>query len=76
LSNPEEFKELSRQIEELQAAADKEKLLINRMQEIITDPQQMGKLGLIRIVSECRFSLGYEYKNQVLTIRATRGLHE
>jgi hypothetical protein len=66
--------ELAAHIDRITRADDGENLYLSRLLELVNDPSATGKLGLYRIGYEGRFDLAYEHKNEVLTVRATRGV--
>jgi hypothetical protein len=43
-----------------------------RLQQLLDDPTQTGRLGLYRIGFETRFSLACDHADQILTVTATR----
>jgi len=76
LSDPAELAELSSRIKSIQASANREELLLKRMQEIIDNPAQGSQIGLYRIASEGGFDLDYGCDGSILTVRATREINE
>lgn len=45
-----------------------------RLQQLLDDPRQTGRLGLYRIGCETQFALACDYADQILTVTATRTL--
>lgn len=66
---------LEARVAAINESADREELLLNRMQEIIDRSTQDSQLGLYRIASEGGFHLEYSYNVSVLTVRATRKIY-
>jgi hypothetical protein len=66
------IKELQRRIEEIVHAPDKSTLYMARLEELLAEPTETGKLGLYRIAFEGQFDLHFEYIDQVVSITATR----
>lgn len=59
-------------IAQLTSAESKEQLYMSRLQQMLDDPSQTGKLGLYRIGFEGQFRLSCHYSDHVLTVRAIR----
>ncbi len=57
---------------------DKERLYMERLQVLMTDPHASGKLGLYRIGFEGQFDLSHEFDSdeEVLKVRATRRMEQ
>jgi len=66
--------ELQARLEQIAGSDSKEQLYMNRLQQLLDDSSQTGKLGLYRIGFEGRFELKCTYAEQVLTVVATRGI--
>ncbi len=66
--------ELQKRIHQITHAESKEQLYMNRLQQMLEDPTQVGKLGLYRIGFEGQFDLDSTYADQILTVIATRGI--
>lgn len=66
--------ELQARLEQIARSDSKEQLYMNRLQQLLDDSTQTGKLGLYRIGFEGRFELTCMYAEQVLTVVATRGI--
>lgn len=64
--------ELSRRVREIEEAPDKSTLYMERLEQLLADPLDSGKLGLYRIAFEGQFDLHFDYSNQVVSIVATR----
>lgn len=65
---------LKDRIEKIMASPDVEGLYLNRFHEILNNPEEVGKIGLLRVVYEGQFSLASIYENQVFTVIASRGV--
>ena len=63
---------LARRVDEIMSAPDKSVLYFARLEELMSEPTETGKLGLYRIAFEGRFDIRLSYKNQVVTMIATR----
>lgn len=68
------LQELEDMLNQIAGAESKEELYLRRLQQMLDDPAQTGKLGLYRIGFEGQFDLTYTYINDVLTVQATRGV--
>ncbi len=64
--------ELERRVQELRAAEDKQALYLARLEQLLADADESGKLGIYRIGFEGGFDLQLEYMNHVVTVTATR----
>jgi hypothetical protein len=67
-------RELERRIQEVQDAPDKGALYMARLEELLAEPTETGKLGLYRIAFEGKFDLHFDYSDQVVTVTAIRSL--
>lgn len=66
---------LGQQLERLAAAEDPVELYLERLRELLANPDQMEtQAGIYRIVCEGKFSLSHTYRDGVLTITAERAL--
>ena len=65
---------LETRIREIQEAPDKATLYMERLEELLAEPTESGKLGLYRIAFEGEFDLSYSYGDSVVCITATRSL--
>jgi hypothetical protein len=65
-------------IEAISASADPERLYMERLQVLMTDPHASGKLGLYRIGFEGKFALSHEFDSgrDVLKVNATRRMEQ
>lgn len=66
--------ELQERLLQINRAESKELLYMDRLQEMLDDPTQTGRLGLYRIGFEGQFELTCTYADTVLTVIATRGI--
>jgi anti-sigma regulatory factor (Ser/Thr protein kinase) len=64
--------ELQRRVQELRTAEDKQALYLARLEQLLADADESGKLGIYRIGFEGGFDLQLEYTNDVVTVTATR----
>jgi hypothetical protein len=64
--------ELQRRVQELRASEDKQALYLARLEQLLADADESGKLGIYRIGFEGGFDLQLEYTNDVVTVTATR----
>jgi len=64
--------ELGRRVQELRSAEDKQALYLARLEQLLANAEESGKLGIYRIGFEGGFDLELEYKNDVVTVTATR----
>lgn len=65
-------RELEKRIREIADAADKSTLYMARLEELLEDSSESGKLGLYRIAFEGQFDIEFNYTDQVVSIIATR----
>jgi hypothetical protein len=66
---------LGHQLERLAGAEDPVELYLERLRELLANPDQMEtQAGIYRIVCEGKFSLSHTYRDGVLTITAQRPL--
>ncbi len=70
----EHLEQVTRRIDQLSGSANKEEFYLRRLQELMSGTSQGSQLGIYRIGYEGEFDLSYTYQNQILTIKATRGL--
>lgn len=68
----ESVRALERRIREISEAPDKSTLYMARLEELLNDPLESGKLGLYRIAFEGEFDLHFDYTHKVVSIVATR----
>ncbi|MEM7181823.1 MAG: DUF6272 family protein [Spirochaetota bacterium] len=62
-------------IDKIMASDDKDQLYLQRMEEIIENPNAEGsQLGLYRIASEAQYDLSYSIENNILKIDARKQL--
>jgi anti-sigma regulatory factor (Ser/Thr protein kinase) len=64
--------ELQRRVQELRGAADKQALYLARLEELLQDADESGRLGIYRVGFEGGFDLQLDYTNNVVTVTATR----
>jgi hypothetical protein len=64
--------ELQRRVQELRRAPDKQALYLARLEELLTQADESGKLGIYRIGFEGGFDLQLEYADHVVSVTATR----
>ena len=64
--------ELGRRVEEVRGAADKQALYLARLEQLLAEADESGKLGIYRIGFEGGFDLECDYSNEVVTMTATR----
>ena len=74
VKSPERAQQVQRRIEQMTQSQDKEGFYLNRLQELLSGSTHGSQLGLYRIGYEGEFELSYTFAEQVLTVRATRGL--
>ena len=67
-------RQLAARIQEISEAPDKAALYMSRLEQLLAEPTESGKLGLYRIAFEGEFDLQYTYRDNVVTITATRSL--
>lgn len=65
-------KALEQRIRDISEAPDKSTLYLARLEELLADPLESGKLGLYRIAFEGEFDLQFDYAQKVVSIIATR----
>jgi hypothetical protein len=70
--DPAGAKELERRIREISEAPDKSALYMARLEQLLADPLDSGRLGLYRIAFEGQFDLQFDYADKVVSIIATR----
>jgi hypothetical protein len=63
---------LARRIREIAEAPDKAALYMERLEQLLADPLDSGKLGLYRIAFEGEFDMQFDYADKVVSIVATR----
>jgi len=64
--------ELQRRVQELRRAQDKRALYLSRLEELLNQADEGGKLGIYRIGFEGGFDLQLDYTNHVVSVTATR----
>ena len=64
--------ELQRRVQEVHGADDKEALYFARLEELLADADEGGRLGIYRVGFEGGFDLQLDYTNNVVTVTATR----
>jgi anti-sigma regulatory factor (Ser/Thr protein kinase) len=64
--------ELQRRVQELRCADDKQALYLARLEELLADADESGRLGIYRVGFEGGFDLQLDYTNNVVTVTATR----
>lgn len=64
--------ELQRRVQELGRARDKQALYLARLEELLNQADESGKLGIYRIGFEGGFDLKLDYTNDVVSVTATR----
>lgn len=74
LTSEQSLAELKQRIDAIAAAADKQALYIERLEEIMNNPSVGGQLGLFRIGCEGGFDLSYRFEPPILTVTARRPL--
>lgn len=74
VSSEDEVKQLRAHLEALGGAAGQVSPYRRRLQQLLDDPRQTGRLGLYRIGCETQFALACDYADQILTVTATRTL--
>ena len=65
---------LARRVDEITSAPDKSALYFARLEELMSQPNESGKLGLYRIAFEGEFELQLSYRDQVVKMTATRNI--
>lgn len=71
-ADPSAVAALSRRVDEIMSAPDKSVLYLARLEEMMSEPTESGKLGLYRIAFEGQFDMQLSYRDQVVTMTATR----
>ncbi len=66
--------QMQERIGAIASSANKEELYLSRLCELMENSPQVGQLGLYRIGYEGRFELSCAYVNEILSVKATRGL--
>jgi len=66
------MRQLQERIDAVTNAPDKAALYMARLEELLANPEESGKLGIYRIAFEGKFDLACSYENQVVTVVATR----
>lgn len=74
VTSSERVQEVSKRLEEMAASTSKEVFYLKRLQEILAGSSSSSQLGLYRIGYEGEFDVSCTYRNNVLSVRATRGL--
>lgn len=74
LKSQERLHEVQRRVEQMTQSQNREQFYLKRLQELLSGSSHGSQLGLYRIGYEGDFNLSFSYDNQVLTVRATRGL--
>lgn len=74
VATDDEVKALRAHLGELRDAAGHASPYRRRLQQLLDDPRQTGRLGLYRIGCETQFALACDYADQILTVTATRTL--
>jgi hypothetical protein len=64
--------ELERRVGDLAAATNKQALYLARLEQLLAHSDDSGKLGIYRIGFEGGFDLALDYRNDVVTMTATR----
>jgi hypothetical protein len=64
--------ELQRRVQEVHGAGDKQALYFARLEELLANADESGKLGIYRVGFEGGFDLQLDYTNNVVTVTATR----
>lgn len=67
-------RQLERRIAEIADAPDKAALYMARLEQLLAEPNESGKLGLYRIAFEGEFELSLTYRDSVVSVTATRSL--
>jgi hypothetical protein len=63
---------LARRVDEITSAQDKSALYFARLEELMSQPAESGQLGLYRIAFEGEFEIQLCYRDQVVSMTATR----
>jgi hypothetical protein len=64
--------ELERRVAEVRTAPDRQALYQARLEQLLANAEDSGKLGIYRIGFEGGFDLACDYTNDVVTVTATR----
>jgi anti-sigma regulatory factor (Ser/Thr protein kinase) len=64
--------ELQRRVQEVHGAGDKQALYFARLEELLANAEESGRLGIYRVGFEGGFDLQLDYTNNVVTVTATR----
>jgi hypothetical protein len=64
--------ELQRRVHEVRAAPDRQALYLARLEQLLANAEESGKLGIYRIGFEGGFDLQLDYTNSIVTVTATR----
>ena len=64
--------ELDRRVQELRRADDRQALYLARLEQLLANADESGKLGIYRIGFEGGFDLQLDYMDDVVTMTATR----
>jgi hypothetical protein len=73
VENDKDAKNVRDHIDRLKKTKDAAKLYIDRLSQLMENPKPgISQLGLYRIAYEGEFALDYDYKNNILTVRAER----
>jgi anti-sigma regulatory factor (Ser/Thr protein kinase) len=64
--------ELQRRVQEIRRCEDKQALYLARLEELLPQAEESGRLGIYRIGFEGGFDLQLEYTNHVVSVTATR----
>jgi hypothetical protein len=67
------IRNLHEQLDRISKSNDKEALYLERLRELLLNPNEYGKLGLYRIAFEGQFTISYQYTEKILKVRAQRG---
>ncbi|NUP09834.1 MAG: hypothetical protein HOW73_27625 [Polyangiaceae bacterium] len=72
-TNDEGVHDLMSRVDQIAKSSDRDALYLARLQELISNPAESGKLGLYRIGFEGGFDLSCTWENQIVTMVAKRG---
>ena len=64
--------QLQKRIEEVSRAPDGAALYMTRLEELMANPTESGKLGIYRIAFEGQFTLKCHYTNLIVSVTASR----
>jgi hypothetical protein len=70
----EALQQATMRIDQMAQSDKKEEFYLNRLQELLTGSSHGSRLGLYRIGYEGAFDLSYSCVDNMLTIKATRGI--